>query len=144
MDADLVTGVPESGLTAAKGYAMEAGLPFEIAFYKNSYIGRTFIKPTQKERESSVKLKLNVLESVVKDKRIVLVDDSIVRGTTMANLIQMLKRQGQKRFMYASAPLRFCIHVITERMYRPMSSSLRRTIQQKKSVKLSVQIPSDT
>ena len=75
---------------------MEAGLPFEIAFYKNSYIGRTFIKPTQKERESSVKLKLNVLESVVKDKRIVLVDDSIVRGTTMANLIQMLKKAGAK------------------------------------------------
>lgn len=96
VDADLVTGVPESGLTAAKGYAMEAGLPFEIAFYKNSYIGRTFIKPTQKERESSVKLKLNVLESVVKDKRIVLVDDSIVRGTTMANLIQMLKKAGAK------------------------------------------------
>lgn len=95
-DADIVTGVPESGLTAARGYAKEAGLPFELAFYKNSYIGRTFIKPTQKERESSVKLKLNVLESVVKGKRIVLVDDSIVRGTTMANLIQMLKGAGAK------------------------------------------------
>ncbi|OUO99917.1 amidophosphoribosyltransferase [Drancourtella sp. An210] len=94
--ADMVTGVPESGLTAARGYAMEAGLPFEAAFYKNSYIGRTFIKPTQQERESSVRLKLNVLESVVKDKRIVLVDDSIVRGTTMANLIQMLKGAGAK------------------------------------------------
>lgn len=94
--ADMVTGVPESGLTAARGYAMEAGLPFEAAFYKNSYIGRTFIKPTQEERESSVRLKLNVLESVVKDKRIVLVDDSIVRGTTMANLIQMLKGAGAK------------------------------------------------
>ena len=94
--ADMVTGVPESGLTAARGYAMEAGLPFEAAFYKNSYIGRTFIKPTQQERESSVRLKLNVLESVVKDKRIVLVDDSIVRGTTMANLIQVLKGAGAK------------------------------------------------
>ena len=96
VDADIVTGVPESGLTAARGYAQYAGIPFELAFYKNSYIGRTFIKPTQKERESGVKLKLNVLEPVVRGKRIILVDDSIVRGTTMANLIQMLKRAGAK------------------------------------------------
>ena len=94
VDADLVTGVPESGLTAAKGYAMEAGLPFEIAFYKNSYVGRTFIKPTQKERESSVRLKLSVLKNAVKGKDIVLIDDSIVRGTTIANLIRMLKQAG--------------------------------------------------
>ena len=91
-----MTGVPDSGIPAAKGYSEASGIPFALAFYKNSYIGRTFIKPTQKERESSVKLKLNVLESVVKDKRIVLVDDSIVRGTTMANLIQMLKKAGAK------------------------------------------------
>ncbi|HIW84620.1 MAG TPA: amidophosphoribosyltransferase [Candidatus Dorea gallistercoris] len=96
VEADLVTGVPESGITAARGYAEKAGIPFEIAFYKNSYIGRTFIKPTQRERESSVKLKLNVLSSVVNGKRIVLVDDSIVRGTTMANLIRMLKQAGAK------------------------------------------------
>lgn len=96
VEADLVTGVPESGITAARGYAKKAGIPFEIAFYKNSYIGRTFIKPTQRERESSVKLKLNVLSSVVNGKRIVLVDDSIVRGTTMANLIRMLKQAGAK------------------------------------------------
>ncbi|WP_373214059.1 amidophosphoribosyltransferase [Ruminococcus sp. 5_1_39BFAA] len=96
VEADLVTGVPESGLPAAKGFSEESGIPFGFAFYKNSYIGRTFIKPTQKERESSVHLKLNVLESVVKDKRIVLVDDSIVRGTTIANLIKMLKDAGAK------------------------------------------------
>ena len=96
VEADLVTGVPESGLPAAKGYSEESGIPFGFAFYKNSYIGRTFIKPTQKERESSVRLKLSVLESVVKDKRIVLVDDSIVRGTTIANLIHMLKEAGAK------------------------------------------------
>ena len=95
-DADLVTGVPESGITAARGFAMETGLPFELAFYKNSYVGRTFIKPTQKERRSSVRIKLNVLEPVVRGKRIVLVDDSIVRGTTMANLIRMLKAAGAK------------------------------------------------
>ena len=97
VEADLVTGVPESGLPAAKGYSEESGIPFGFAFYKNSYIGRTFIKPTQQERESSVHLKLSVLESVVKGKRIVLVDDSIVRGTTIANLIHMLKEAGAKR-----------------------------------------------
>ncbi|MBQ0000129.1 MAG: amidophosphoribosyltransferase, partial [Clostridiales bacterium] len=94
VEADLVAGVPESGVPAAMGYAEESGIPFGSAFYKNSYIGRTFIKPTQQERESSVHLKLSVLESAVKGKRIVLVDDSIVRGTTMANLIRMLKKAG--------------------------------------------------
>ncbi len=92
--ADLVAGVPDSGVPAAKGYAEESGIPFGFAFYKNSYIGRTFIKPTQKERESGVRLKLSVLASAVKGKRIVLVDDSIVRGTTIANLIYMLKKAG--------------------------------------------------
>lgn len=74
-----------------RDFPEESGIPFGFAFYKNSYIGRTFIKPTQKERESSVHLKLSVLEAAVKGKRIVLVDDSIVRGTTIANLIRMLK-----------------------------------------------------
>ena len=97
VDADIVTGVPESGLPAAKGYSEASGIPFAFAFYKNSYIGRTFIKPTQEERESSVHLKLSVLESVVKGKRIVLVDDSIVRGTTIANLIHMLKEAGASK-----------------------------------------------
>ncbi|MDO4272449.1 MAG: amidophosphoribosyltransferase [Eubacteriales bacterium] len=96
VEADLVTGVPESGIPAAKGYSEESGIPFGLAFYKNSYIGRTFIKPTQKERESSVHLKLNVLQPAVKGKRIILVDDSIVRGTTIANLIHMLKEAGAK------------------------------------------------
>lgn len=94
VEADLVAGVPDSGVPAAKGYAEESGIPFGFAFYKNSYIGRTFIKPTQKERESGVRLKLSVLASAVKGKRIVLVDDSIVRGTTIANLIHMLKKAG--------------------------------------------------
>lgn len=93
-DADLVAGVPDSGITAAQGYAAESGIPFGMVFYKNSYVGRTFIKPTQKERESSVRLKLNVLESAVKGKDIVLIDDSIVRGTTITNLIRLLKQAG--------------------------------------------------
>ncbi len=94
VDADIVTGVPDSGIPSAIGYAQASGIPFIPAFYKNSYVGRTFIKPTQKERESAVHLKLNVLDSVVKGKRIVLIDDSIVRGTTIAGLIQMLKKAG--------------------------------------------------
>ena len=97
VEADLVTGVPESGLPAAQGYAQESGIPFGLAFYKNSYIGRTFIKPTQTERESAVRMKLGVLETAVKEKRIVLVDDSIVRGTTIANLIRLLKEAGARK-----------------------------------------------
>lgn len=94
IDADLVTGVPESGIPAAVGFAKASGIPFVQAFHKNSYVGRTFIKPTQKEREDSVHLKLSILEPVVSGKRVVLVDDSIVRGTTMANLIRMMKQAG--------------------------------------------------
>lgn len=96
IEADLVVGVPDSGVTAAQGFSNASGIPCRQAFYKNSYIGRTFIKPTQEERESSVRLKLSVLSSVVKDKTIVLVDDSIVRGTTIANLIHLLKEAGAK------------------------------------------------
>ncbi len=94
VEADLVVGVPESGLVAAKGYSEESGIPYGMAFHKNSYVGRTFIKPKQEDRESSVKIKLNVIEEVVRGKRIVMVDDSIVRGTTSANIIKMLKKAG--------------------------------------------------
>ena len=94
VDADVVTGVPDSGLVAAVGYAKESGIPFELAFHKNSYVGRTFIKPTQEERANAVQAKLNILESVVKGKRVVLIDDSIVRGTTIANLIKMMRKCG--------------------------------------------------
>ncbi|MEH2947208.1 amidophosphoribosyltransferase [Sporofaciens sp. JLR.KK001] len=94
VEADLVVGVPDSGLVAAKGYSEQSGIPYGMAFHKNSYVGRTFIKPRQSQRESSVKIKLNVIEEVVRGKRIVMVDDSIVRGTTCANIIKMLKKAG--------------------------------------------------
>lgn len=94
VDADLVVGVPDSGLVAAMGYSQQSGIPYGMAFHKNGYVGRTFIKPKQSQRESSVKIKLNVIEEVVKGKRIVMVDDSIVRGTTSANIIKMLKKAG--------------------------------------------------
>lgn len=92
--ADLVVGVPDSGIAAAIGYAKQSNIPYGTAFHKNSYVGRTFIKPTQSERESAVQIKLNVIPSVVKGKRIVLIDDSIVRGTTISKLITMLKKAG--------------------------------------------------
>jgi len=96
VDADVVTGVPESGIPAAVGFAEQSGIPFKLAFHKNSYVGRTFIKPSQEERASSVHMKLSLIESVVKDKRVVLIDDSIVRGTTITNLISMMRKAGAK------------------------------------------------
>ena len=96
VDADLVVGVPDSGLAAAEGYALESGIPFALAFHKNSYIGRSFIKPTDEERRTAVHMKLSVLDSVVKGKNIVIIDDSIVRGTTMRQLIEMLRNAGAK------------------------------------------------
>lgn len=94
VDADIVVGVPESGNAAALGYSMESGIPYGMAFVKNSYIGRTFIKPKQAQRESSVKIKLNVLAEVVKGKRVIMIDDSIVRGTTSERIVRMLKNAG--------------------------------------------------
>lgn len=96
VEADIVTGVPDSGLAAAQGYSYESGIPFALAFHKNSYIGRSFIKPTDEERKMAVHMKLNVLENVVKGKRIVIIDDSIVRGNTMRQIIEMLRAAGAK------------------------------------------------
>ncbi len=96
VDADLVVGVPESGNVAAMGYAMESGIPYGTAFVKNSYVGRTFIKPKQSSRESSVRVKLNVLKQAVAGKRIIMIDDSIVRGTTSDRIVGMLREAGAK------------------------------------------------
>ncbi|MGN0306660.1 MAG: phosphoribosyltransferase family protein, partial [Lachnospiraceae bacterium] len=86
----------DSGLAAATGFSRESGIPFALAFQKNSYVGRTFIKPEQSEREAAVRMKLSVLPSVVEGKSLVLIDDSIVRGTTIASLIRLLKQAGAK------------------------------------------------
>lgn len=96
VEADIVAGVPDSGLSAAEGYAKASGLPFSLIFHKNSYIGRSFIKPTDRERKAAVHMKLSVIGSKVYGKRIVLIDDSIVRGTTMKQIIDMLKNAGAK------------------------------------------------
>ncbi len=105
VEADLVVGVPESGNCAAMGYAMQSGIPYGTAFVKNSYVGRTFIKPGQKTRESSVQVKLNPIKEVVKDKRIIMIDDSIVRGTTSDRIVRMLREAGAKEVhMRVSSP----------------------------------------
>ncbi|MCD8300042.1 MAG: amidophosphoribosyltransferase [Clostridiales bacterium] len=94
VEADLVVGVPESGNGAALGYAQESGIPYGIAFMKNSYVGRTFIKPKQSSRVESVKVKLNVIREAVEGRRIIMIDDSIVRGTTSRLIVNMLKEAG--------------------------------------------------
>lgn len=94
VEADLVVGVPESGNAAALGYSMESGIPYGTAFVKNSYVGRTFIKPGQSSRESSVQVKLNVLKEAVAGKRVIMIDDSIVRGTTSDRIVRMLRNAG--------------------------------------------------
>ena len=94
VDADLVVGVPESGNAAALGYAMESGIPYGTAFVKNTYVGRTFIKPKQSNRVSAVRVKLNVLREAVAGKRVIMIDDSIVRGTTSDRIVKMLRDAG--------------------------------------------------
>lgn len=94
VEADVVIPVPDSGNAAAMGYSLGSGIPFGMAFVKNSYVGRTFIKPKQSMRTSSVRIKLNVIPEVVQGKRVVMIDDSIVRGTTSAKIVKMLKKAG--------------------------------------------------
>ena len=93
-EADIVVGVPDSSLSAAMGYAEASGLPYEMGLIKNKYIGRTFIQPTQELREKGVRMKLSAVRTIVRGKRVVLVDDSIVRGTTSRRIVTMLKEAG--------------------------------------------------
>lgn len=96
VQADVVIGVPDSGLDAALGYARQSGIPYGVGFVKNKYIGRTFIQPGQTKRENAVRIKLNVIASTVRDKRVILVDDSIVRGTTIARIVELLREAGAR------------------------------------------------
>lgn len=95
-DADVVTGVPDSSISAAIGYAEQCGLPYEMGVIKNRYIGRTFIQPSQELREQGVKMKLSPVKGVVRDKKVVLIDDSIVRGTTIKRIVKLLREAGAK------------------------------------------------
>ena len=105
VDADIVIGVPDSGLDAALGYAKRAGIAYGIGLIKNKYIGRTFISPGQHERLDQVKIKLSPVKSVIAGKRVVLIDDSIVRGTTSRRIVKLLREAGAKEIhMRISAP----------------------------------------
>ena len=116
VDADVVCGVPDSGLEAAAGYSTESGLPLCSGFVKNRYIGRSFIYPTQAQRDTAVRLKLNPLSFNIKGKRVVLVDDSIVRGTTSAKIVKSLKAAGAKEVhvRLSSPPFRYTCHYGTD------------------------------
>lgn len=107
-DADIVVGVPDSSLSAAMGYSEASGLPYEMGLIKNRYIARTFIQPSQPMREKGVRMKLSAVKSIVKDKRIVLVDDSIVRGTTSRRIVSMLREAGARavHLRIASPPIK--------------------------------------
>lgn len=107
-DADIVVGVPDSSLSAAMGYAEAGGLPYEMGLIKSKYVGRTFIAPSQALRDKGVRMKLSAVKSVVKGKRVVLIDDSIVRGTTSMRIVRMLREAGasEVHVRIASAPLR--------------------------------------
>ncbi len=105
VEADIVVGVPDSGLDAALGYAMQSGIPYGIGFIKNRYIGRTFISPGQKERVDKVRIKLNPIRETVEGKRVILIDDSIVRGTTSGQIVKLLREAGAKEVhMRISSP----------------------------------------
>jgi amidophosphoribosyltransferase len=105
IEADLVVGVPESGNCAALGYSLQSGIPYGTAFVKNAYVGRTFIKPGQKNRESTVQVKLNVIREAVAGKRVIMIDDSIVRGTTSDRIVRMLREAGATQVhMCVSSP----------------------------------------
>lgn len=116
VDADVVCGVPDSGLDAAIGYSTKSGIPLSSGFVKNRYIGRSFIYPTQDMRDNAVRLKLNPLSANVKGKRIILVDDSIVRGTTSERIVRSLKTAGAKEIhvRVSSPPFRHACHYGTD------------------------------
>lgn len=132
VEADLVIGVPESGNAAALGYSLQSGIPYGTAFVKNGYVGRTFIKPKQKNRESSVRIKLNVLAEAVKGKRVIMIDDSIVRGTTSDRIVSMLKEAGatEVHVRVSSPPFLYPCYFGTDIPDRKQLIAYNRTVEE--------------
>ena len=132
VEADLVTGVPESGNAAALGYSLESGIPYGTAFVKNGYVGRTFIKPKQSSRESSVQVKLNVLKEAVAGKRVIMIDDSIVRGTTSDRIVKMLRDAGaaEVHVRISSPPFLWPCYFGTDIPAREQLIAYNRTIEE--------------
>ena len=135
-EADIVVGVPDSSLSAAMGYAEASGMPYEMGLIKNKYIGRTFIQPSQDMRDKGVKMKLSAVRSIVGGKRVVLVDDSIVRGTTSRRIVSMLREAGatQVHVRIASPPIRFpCFYGVDISTYEELLCSSR-SVEQAREV----------
>lgn len=132
VDADVVIGVPDSGMPAAIGYAEGSGIPFGMGLIKNKYIGRTFIQPNQELREEGVKIKLNVLKDNVEGKRVIIVDDSIVRGTTSKRLVEMLREAGAKEvhFRVSSPPVTHTCHFGIDTPYRKELVGAMKTVEE--------------
>lgn len=131
-DADLVTGMPDSGTIAAMGFAEASGLPYEKVVVRNRYVGRTFIEPTQRVRELGVRIKLNPIREMIKDKKIVIVDDSIVRGTTCQRMIAMIKEAGAREVhvRISSPPVRFPCYYGIDTATREQLAAARMDIKQ--------------
>ncbi len=140
-DADLVTGMPDSGTIAAMGYAEVSGLPYEKAVVRNRYVGRTFIEPTQRVRDLGVRIKLNPIMNMIKDKKVVIVDDSIVRGTTCQRMIAMIKDYGAKEVhvRISSPPVRFPCYYGIDTPTREELAAARMNIKQ-----LEIQVGADS
>lgn len=132
VEADLVVGVPESGNAAALGYSLQSGIPYGTAFVKNGYVGRTFIKPKQSSRESSVRVKLNVLKEAVAGKRVIMIDDSIVRGTTSDRIVKMLRDAGatQVHVRISSPPFLWPCYFGTDVPAREQLIAYNKTIEE--------------
>ena len=132
VEADVVIGAPDSGLDAALGYAQESGIPYGVGFIKNKYVGRTFIQGSQAQRESSVRIKLNAISSTVAGKRVVLVDDSIVRGTTSARIIKLLRDAGaaEVHFMVSAPPFKYPCYFGTDIPDQKLLVATGRTLEQ--------------
>lgn len=130
VEADIVVGVPDSSTSAAMGYSEESGIPMEMGLIKNKYVGRTFIQPSQKMREKGVKMKLSPVRSLVEGKRVILIDDSIVRGTTSVKIVQLLREAGAKEVhMRIAAP-----PIIAPCFYGVDTSTYEELISARKSV----------
>lgn len=132
VEADLVVGVPESGNCAALGYSVQSGIPYGQAFVKNTYVGRTFIRPGQKSRESSVQVKLNAIREAVNGKRIIMIDDSIVRGTTSDRIVRMLREAGagEVHMRVSSPPFLWPCYFGTDVPAREQLIAYNRTVEE--------------
>src|SRR5690606_37483395 len=130
VEADVVTGVPDSSTSAAIGYAEATGLPYEMGVIKNRYVGRTFIKPSQELREQGVKIKLSPVRGIVDGKRVVMIDDSIVRGTTSRRIVRLLKEAGAKEVHVRIAAPAFINSCLVDRTTKEELISANHSIEE--------------